>query len=171
MGWNWWMFVSLIIRQWSITLWLCCNVHTSLYFKGFCTINHLGNPSPLQSFGYSHLLCEPFLSFFTEKFDNIRKLIKPCNSGLSPTPSCVASLNKFDEVSIWNKFDEGSIWNPLSHICPASSASKADFWALYFKYVVLIINSSLWTGTVPLDFKQVVVQPLLKKPNLDYNFF
>ena len=40
--------------------------------------------------------------------------------------------------------------------------------------ILLIINSSLKSGTFPHSFKHAVVQPLLKKPNLDtsvlYNF-
>lgn len=33
--------------------------------------------------------------------------------------------------------------------------------------ISLILNSSLATSSVPLSFKHAVVQPILKKPNLD----
>ena len=35
--------------------------------------------------------------------------------------------------------------------------------------ITAIVNASLSTGTVPLQFKRAVVTPLLKKPGLDCN--
>lgn len=56
-----------------------------------------------------------------------------------------------------------------SSACPSDIVPPRLFrevWDILGPSVQIIINSSLTSGTVPFYFKQAVIQPLIRKPNL-----
>lgn len=134
----------------------------------FRTINSIVSP-PLPSVPVlSNADCNNFLLFFVNKVADVRASITPSPSPVSLCPVRNSSLSSFSIISP----------NDLTDIVSSmkSSSSPLDILpTLMLKEVMssvgpsllTIINRSLVSGIVPSYFKQAVVQPLLKKPNLD----
>lgn len=137
----------------------------SILFK---TINNIVS-SPLPPIPvFSNEDCNDFLLFFVNKVADVRASISP---SLSPLPTCPArhsTLNCFapislqDLIDIVNSMKRSS--SPLD-VIPTSILKEAI--NSVGPGLVSIINFSLESGSVPSYFKQAVVEPLLKKPNLD----
>ena len=109
-----------------------------------------------------------FLSFFLNKISNIRNSILPPIAPIVVRPTSTPLLLEFSQVSleylseIVSKMHPSS--SPLDFI--PTTIFKDAFNAIGF-YVLSIVNSSLSSGCVPDYFKHAVIQPLLKKHNLD----
>lgn len=113
------------------------------------------------------------LNFFNSKIDNIRTqigshtskdLAPPTDHYPEPLPP---SFSQFSLVSL----------DTLSHLVlsaksstfpldPITAKLNKDLFPINGPYHLNIINTSLFSGTVPSSYKSAVVKPLLKKPNL-----
>lgn len=134
----------------------------------FKTINHIVSP-PLPSVPvFSNDDCNRFLLFFVNKVAVVRASITPSHSPLPICPVRQATLSNFSCITLAD----------LTGLVSAMKASSSPLDTLptsLLKEVISsvgpslvhIINSSINSGSVPSYFKQAVVQPLLKKPNLD----
>ena len=135
----------------------------------FGTINSIINPHVSPDADASTDICEKFLKFFTEKIENIRSQFNPSPSDI--TPGCSGAtviFNTFKQVSL------EELREIVSHMKPTSSPHDVvpshiikDTFDTVGPSIQNIINSCLVSGTVPSCFKHAVVQPLLKKHNLD----
>uniref|UniRef100_A0A3Q2WWY2 Reverse transcriptase domain-containing protein n=1 Tax=Haplochromis burtoni TaxID=8153 RepID=A0A3Q2WWY2_HAPBU len=114
-------------------------------------------------------MCDDFLAFFNNKILSIRALVSfSAVSVQSPPPVCSAVLEQFVPVSLK---DLTAIVSGLrSSHCPSDSLPPSllkNTFNIVGPFILKLINTSLATGCIPLCFKQAVVQPLLKKQNLD----
>ena len=134
----------------------------------FKTIEHLLNPPEPTCLETSSETCGKFLSYFVDKVTNIRAHISPPVSDPSIVVTCTSTFNHFNPVSLLELTD---LVNQLkTSSCPSDVIPTHLFkevWESIGPSVLLIINSSLAAGVVPLYFKKAVVTPLIKKPNLD----
>lgn len=122
-------------------------------------------------------LCELFLNHFINKVNDIRKQISAPNNVLIVIPdlSPTNRFNSFSTVSLPYLFEV------LCHMKTTTCSLDViptrflkDVFSVVGPSILSIINLSLTDGIVPCSFKHVVVQPLLKKPNLstsDFNNF
>ena len=134
----------------------------------FKVINSLTTQSPSQHSHFSGEKCEEFLNFFLNKVEAIRSAILPNSYTLPPLPLVSTSLNHFDLVSSLTL--QNTILSMKSSTCkldPIPTTVLKEVLTTVLPHLLLIINSSLSTGNFPSAFKHAIVQPLLKKPNLD----
>lgn len=140
----------------------------------FSTINAvLNGPTSKLTCSYSSPdVCEKFSQFFIGKIENIRAHILPSSENPSIIVTCPAVFNQFEPVSL--SFIKDIIDQMKSSAC-FTDVVPPRFLKLVFETIgpkiLGIINSSLTTGVVPQGFKHAVVQPLIKKPNLDASIF
>ena len=135
----------------------------------FDTIENLTAPSAPLVPVYTHEDCNNFLSFFLNKVHDIRAsvnfpLISICSTEFSP----VSSWSSFTPVSLQDVKTITGIMKPSSSpadIVPTTLLLK--MFDIVGPCVEKIINLSLRSGSVPSYFKHAVVNPILKKPNLD----
>ncbi len=134
----------------------------------FDMIDSLLNPTMNSLSEVSSELCEDFLNYFTQKNYAIRTSIAPSESLHLQLPCTTSCLSSFQPVLSHQLYDIVSTMK--------CSGSKPDtIPARLFKDVfpsispilTAIVNCSLAKGVVPASFKHAVVQPLLKKPQLD----
>ena len=135
----------------------------------FQTINTLVSPPPPATPVMSNDDCNSFLRFFVSRVANILLNIAPSLSLPPPLHHTTqASLSNFSLISM---ADLTGIVSSMK-----SSSSPLDVLPTFMlkdaissvgPSLVSIINTSLVSGSVPAYFKEAVVQPLLKKPNLD----
>ncbi len=113
-------------------------------------------------------LRENFPRFFIAKISDIRSSFLP--SALDPviSPTCPAAFDTFEQVSL------SALTDTVQHLrpsyCPLDSIPPhlfKDVFHIIGPCVMDLINSSLMTGCVPAALKHAVVQPLIKKHNLD----
>ena len=137
----------------------------------FNTLNSLINPRNESPVVPSPALCEGFLKFFIEKIAALR----PSDSSVTPLPALPplpqpAVLEQFEPITL------SSLSNAVRHLqssnCPSDclpSRLLKDPTVLdtVAPFLLLLINTIFSSGCVPAAFKHAVVQPLLKKPNLD----
>uniref|UniRef100_A0A3B3DJ46 Reverse transcriptase domain-containing protein n=1 Tax=Oryzias melastigma TaxID=30732 RepID=A0A3B3DJ46_ORYME len=123
-----------------------------------------------QSVGHeaSAKLCNDFLNFFIGKVEEIRANIQTPSTEPAEFVSPSAVFERFEPATL--PFLE----DVVSHMKPSGSPQDAlsplfvkELFSCVGPSVLAIINASLSSGVVPLHFKHAVVQPLLKKPNLD----
>ena len=121
--------------------------------------------------GTDDYLCNTFLSFFSQKIENIRKCLDN-----SPSPPVIFDtfsgtlLNSFTEVTDIDvlKFIQKS--SPKTcNLDPIPTVLFKQTIDILLPHITKIINNSLVSGIVPNCFKQALVKPLLKKPSLDEN--
>ncbi len=129
--------------------------------------NSLVNPRDSDCIVPSLILCENFLKYFVDKI-----------TGLSFPPITVitdSSIFSFAQLS------SSSLSGYISHLsdivkqlrptnCPLDSIPARlvkDVFDTVGPSVVSLVNTSLSSGCVPAVFKHAIVQPLLKKNNLD----
>ena len=134
----------------------------------FDTVNHIVSPSIPKPPILSNSDCNNFLKYFIDKVANIRANISPMSSSLTSGSSTPSILDSFCPVSI------DDIAALLGQMKPSSSPLDVLPTTMFLKVfncigpcVANIINRSLLSGCVPRYFKQAIVQPLLKKSNLD----
>ena len=95
---------------------------------------------------------------------------------ISPPPSFNPSIT-FTPTAVFNHFEAVSLASLKTIVdklkpsaCPTDVIPPRLFkevWDTVGPNIQCILNSSLASGIVPMYFKQAVVQPLIKKPNLD----
>ena len=133
----------------------------------FSTINSLLHRSPVPSEIVSSERCEAFQAFFLDKVSTIRAQIIPLLCTL-PHRVVGQTLNSFVPVS------QSDLLKIISSM--KSSFSPADALPSRFLKeaspflstdILAIFNKSLSSGVIPSIFKSAIVQPLLKKSNLD----
>ena len=117
---------------------------------------------------WSNKDCSNFLSFFVDKIRGVRASIIPSFLPLSTQAFRPSILDSFSPISMQELTDlvrsMRSSSSPVD-ILPTSVLKNA--LECIGPCLVSIINSSLQSGCVPAYFKHAVVQPLLKKTNLD----
>ncbi len=134
----------------------------------FNTINSVLNPMSNLYPDPSPMACENFLKFFTEKIDDIRSCIVPSPPELPQSTSISTYLSEFTPVShsylvqIIHKMKP--TFCSLDVVPPCLLLETLD---AITPSLLSIINNSLISGKVPSHFKHAIVQPLLKKTNLD----
>ncbi len=119
----------------------------------------------------SSLTADNFSNFFYDKISKIRSQIPSYNTPLPVTPNFIPaclpflSLTTSEEVS--NTIKASKKTNTPLEIFP--SRFYPDLLPEILSQLVLLFNSSFSSGLVPDAFKNAIVKPLLKKPNLDPN--
>ena len=112
-------------------------------------------------------LCQDFLSFFTDKITALRSAHSP--TALDPISSPpIPTFDHFEPVSL------ALLTDIVTHLRPTNCASDhipshllKDVFDSVGTSILLLMNTCLSSGHVPAAFKHAVVQPLLKKKNLD----
>ena len=118
----------------------------------------------------SPTLCEKFLSFFNDKVLAIRSSPPPLTLDPAVSPVCSAVFEQFDLVSLPELSDVVKKLKPSQY--PLDSIPPRllkDVFTTIGSYILTLINISLTSGCVTTFFKHVVVQPLIKKQNLDHS--
>lgn len=149
-------FSSLILTNYS---------NPKVLFK---VINSFTNPYPCHFTDPSQETCERFLNFFNNKVLEIRKQIVPPDQVIHFNRDINNYLKSFKPVSL--SFLTETIFQMKPTTCSLDfipTKFLKDVIDTVGPSILSIINSSLAEGTVPPAFKHAVVQPLLKKPNLD----
>ena len=134
----------------------------------FRSINSVIRPAPSPTLDMSPTKCEEFLKYFISKVEDIRMNISPSTRDLAVSLVCSSDLVCFQPITLPSLIEIVS--SMTSATCPLDiipTAFLKDVFDVAGPSILSIINSSLATGSVPTCFKHAVVQPLLKKPNLD----
>ncbi len=133
----------------------------------FKTIDSVLNAPQSVCMEASSAVCKNFLHFFIDKVSSTRALISPSAYDPSISVTCSA-VNQFEPVTL------SSLQEIVGHMKPSGSPNDAvpvqlfkEVFPTVGPYVTAVINSSLCSGVVPMNFKHAVVQPLIKKPGLD----
>ncbi len=135
----------------------------------FSTLNAVINPPVSESSDVSLHTCENFRIYFSDKISDIRCSIQPSDHDLLvPLVTCPAVFHQFEPVSIT------SLTEVVKHLRPSISPQDiipARFLKHVFNVVshsiLILINCCLATCSMPAHFKHAIVQPLLKRSNLD----
>ncbi len=134
----------------------------------FNVFNSLVNPCDTARIVPSPTLCEDFLKYFTDKISALRS--KPTPSAMDPSvpPICPAVFDQFEPVTL------SSLSEVVKHLRPASCPLDSipahllkEVFNTVGSTILTLVNTSLSSGCVPDVFKHAVVQPLIKKNNLD----
>lgn len=134
----------------------------------FKVLDSLTNPPPSYFSDASQDTCEKFLTHFLNKVKKIRHQITHPEYPVLLSREALCNFSSFEPVSL------SFLSDILAHMKPATCS--LDFIPSRFlkevfntvgPSILSIINSSLSEGVFPSAFKHAVVQPLLKKPNLD----
>ena len=119
----------------------------------------------------SPALCESFQKFFIDKVVALRP---PDTSAITlPAPPPLplpAVLKQFEPISLFSLSDAVRHLRPSncpSDCLPSCLLKDATVLETVAPFLLLLINTIFTSGCIPAAFKHVVVQPLLKKPNLD----
>lgn len=133
----------------------------------FNIINTVINP-PTLILDPSPSMCENFLDSFIIKIENLRRIIPQMSGDSLGHGTQNTVLNQFELISFQQLLET------VSRLKPTGSAiDMVPPWFLKENIEVIgpsilqIVNKSLNTGTFPRMLKQALVQPILKKPNLD----
>lgn len=115
-------------------------------------------------------MCEKFLHFFINKVASARARIILPTSDPSDLPICSAVFQQFELVTL------AQLQEVVDHLKPVGSPYDPipplflkEVFSTIGPTILTILNSSLTSGMVPKNFKDAIVQPLLKKPGLDTN--
>lgn len=138
----------------------------------FNVIQSLVAPTAPQVPVYSQEDCNCLMAFFVQKVEEIRASIIPplndLNGVCSPMFSSVCSWSSFTPVSLLDvKVLVGKMKPSSSSVDIIPTFLLLNVFDIIGPWVVRLINLSLESGSVPSYFKHAVVNPLLKKPNLD----
>ncbi len=153
------------------------------YYKASYFANIIANYSPRELFTVinrhicpctkliltpSLTTCNLFAKFFIEKMYGIRANILTSVVNLGETDATELCFNQFETVSL------SEVHDIISHlkrsIFPNDSVSLRilkDGSDIVGPSILSIINSSLYNGIVPVCLKQAIIEPILKKGNLD----
>jgi len=134
----------------------------------FKMLNSLLNPCDCADVEASTELCDKFLLFFHEKVCAVRSSLTPYVSEPQILCPSAAVFDHFETVSLSYLTKVVQQMKPSN--CPLDIIPSRLFKEVFPTIGPLIldfINSSLLSGCFPAAFKHAVVQPLLKKTNLD----
>ena len=113
-----------------------------------------------------------FSRSFQEKIETIRKEFN--NDPLDTTENFASSVHSSDLLSSFYALSEDQILKLIREsksttatVDPAPTKLVLEFTDVLLPVFQKIVNLSLTSGTVPIAFKNAVVKPLIKKPNLD----
>ena len=119
-------------------------------------------------------LAESFANFFSEKISNIRIKLKSTMTDQTISPhypsppeapsnfSCFTPATEEEVSKLLQSFP-----NKQCSLDPIPTSLLKQCSSLLLPTITKIINLSLLTGTFPSSFKNSLVTPLLKKPNLN----
>ena len=112
-------------------------------------------------------LANLFSKFFNDKIDTLRRSFRiDANSDVQMEPFASVKMNNLISASS----DE---FRGVIASCPNKSCQLDLTWLVKqcvdppLPLLISIINEQLTKGEFPNDFKNAIVKPLLKKPNLD----
>ena len=131
--------------------------------------NQLPNSAPPQE------LPNSFAKFFEEKINKIHQSLDAYIVPDSSIDINSVSYNgpKFDEFSPVSVAQVRDVLNSLNSthcsLDPLPSTILKQCFVSTISAITSIINNSLQTSKVPLDYKKAIISPLLKNRNLDVN--
>lgn len=132
----------------------------------FATIDKVLNPPKSVLVRPSHDLCQAFLKFFVDKVDLIRSSI----SGVGHTVFNIIERSSLPVLSQFNLVSLEQLEGIVLHLKSTTSIydvlpTKLLKEAMHVlgPSILLIINSRLQFGIVPLEFKRAIIEPVLKK--------
>ena len=136
----------------------------------FSTLNSIINPQAPSQVEPSTDICTTFMKCFIDKINHIRQSFTPSSPvtslhHLGVRPS--ALLDHFLPVSLEELRDIVRVIKLSTSNDAVRSQIMKDAFDSIGPSIQVILNSCLTRGFVPASFKQAVVQPLLKKHNLD----
>ena len=135
----------------------------------FNMLNSLINPRKEAPTVPSPALCESFLNFFIDKISALRPTVSSTvHLPSHPPRTQSAVLEHFEPILLPSLLDAVQHLRPTN--CPSDSLPTRllrEVLDTVGPTILLLINTCLSSGCVPAAFKHAVVQPLLKKPNLD----
>ena len=136
----------------------------------FNALNSLLNPCSNSTLVYSPALCNDFQRFFIDKIAALRPSDLPIAPAPPPVPPQPSTLSFFEPASLSSlsaavKHLRAS--NCPSDCLPARFLKDSTVFDSVAPFLLRLMNVILSSGCVPAAFKHAVVQPLLKKPNLD----
>lgn len=135
----------------------------------FNVLYNLTNPQENVGIVPSSDMCEQFLQFFINKISVIRASF-PLLSGVDPAvpPVCPAFFEQFYPVS-WSELSKVVQFVRPAH-CPLDCLPPRllkNVFDTVGPFLLRLVNTAVSSGCVPSAFKHAVVQPLIKKSNLD----
>uniref|UniRef100_A0A669B2I4 Reverse transcriptase domain-containing protein n=1 Tax=Oreochromis niloticus TaxID=8128 RepID=A0A669B2I4_ORENI len=139
----------------------------------FNTFNSVINPCTVIFRDASPALCDKFLKYFSDKIAALRAS-HPSHFSLvlDPVPAseCLTVFQQFQPVSysaLKDIIDHLKISGSPHDILPSRFFKEALH--VIGPCILSLLNASLSSGCVPSVFKHAVVQPIMKKKNLDPN--
>lgn len=146
-----------------------CNSHKPHVL--FNVLNSIINPRVNGSTASSTTLCESFLKFFVDKVAAVRSSVSlPSNPVSAASSMCPVILETFEPITLSELAQLVRGLRPS--FCPTDCLPPKLLKEVFDSVgpvVLSLINLSLASGCVPSVFKHAIVQPLLKKHNLDPN--
>lgn len=135
----------------------------------FSTIDSVVNPQNSYLTDQSVLTCEDFLNFFNDKVMSVRQLAS-CNVSADMSVNVIrpVMLDHFEPISFSLLTDVFQHMRPTN--CPLDifpTRLLKEVLHIIGPSLVILMNSCLSAGCVPVVFKHAIVRPLLKKSNLD----
>ncbi|CAM4727630.1 unnamed protein product [Leuciscus chuanchicus] len=139
----------------------------------FATVNKLLKPIDNITHLFTMDKCNNFIDFFKYKIDSIHQELS-VNISPSTDPQPVSSLPFHITLPSLSVITETDLTNHFNKIhlttCPLDpipSALVKHCLPCLTPLIMVIINSSLTSGTVPSSLKVAAITPILKKPGLD----
>uniref|UniRef100_A0AAX7SWL5 Reverse transcriptase domain-containing protein n=1 Tax=Astatotilapia calliptera TaxID=8154 RepID=A0AAX7SWL5_ASTCA len=137
----------------------------------FKIFNSVVNPCPSMPLPCSLGLCEKFSNYFLYKVLSLKSTLPLVTDSMS-IPDCSATLYQFEPVSlstlkrlIYKLNNTNSVHDALP------SRIVKDCFNAIGPCLLSILNFSLLSGYVPAALKHAIIQPVLKKRNLDHSDF
>uniref|UniRef100_A0A669E0K7 Reverse transcriptase domain-containing protein n=1 Tax=Oreochromis niloticus TaxID=8128 RepID=A0A669E0K7_ORENI len=135
----------------------------------FDTIKNIVSPDIPHVPVYTKSDCNDFLNYFVNKVAAVRSNISPSSSQYhTDTLLTSDTWSSFTPVTLQ---DVSALLGRMKLTSSHLDVLPPSFFISVFDSIgpciLEIINTSLYTGSVPSYFKQAIVEPILKKPNLD----
>ncbi|KAL0174050.1 hypothetical protein M9458_030018, partial [Cirrhinus mrigala] len=134
----------------------------------FSTINSVIKPVSVGMNDVSEHTCSAFKQYFLDKVLSVRQAITQVPAAVIPTQAAQCVLENFETVTLMDL--KRAVHELKATICPLDAVPARimkEAIDIVGPCLVSFINSCLSLGTVPTALKHAIVQPLLKKPNLD----
>ena len=133
----------------------------------FNVLDSIINPRDVSPIVPSLTLCQDFQTFFIGKITALRSA-HPLTALDPISPPLTTTFGQFEPISI------ALLRDIITHLRPTSCPSDCipshllkEVFDSVGTSILLFMNTCLSSGHVPAAFKHAVVQPLLKKKNLD----
>ncbi|XP_005749552.1 RNA-directed DNA polymerase from mobile element jockey-like, partial [Pundamilia nyererei] len=134
----------------------------------FRVLNSIVDPPTSSCLTPSATLCNDFLYFFVNKISSLQSAIPPPPFNPCVSPSCQSAFNQFELISLSQLHE--TVCKVKSTNCSTDAIPSRLLKQVLDSVgpvLLVLINACLSSGCFPTLFKHAVVQPLLKKPNLD----